>query len=144
MQSFKYVIYVQCEVECVHNNIVFVHQTFVRYIYMYKVNVFSFLLQSTPVGSLQTGQEIVVSPNRDRHPSAFKVLLTFSSRFFSLSLLKHEEKKPKHGRSLYLFVIRVNRMDTRLISEKIKDRILTTTLIQTVYLAETNHSKGNE
>lgn len=33
-------------------------------------------------------------------------------------------------------------MDTRLISEKIKDRILTTTLIQTVYLAETNHSNG--
>lgn len=29
---------------------------------------------STPVGSLQTGQEIVVSPNRDRHPSAFKVV----------------------------------------------------------------------
>ncbi|KAL6436915.1 hypothetical protein ACFW04_004927 [Cataglyphis niger] len=27
---------------------------------------------STPVGSLQTGQEIVVSPNRDRHPAAYK------------------------------------------------------------------------
>ncbi|XP_072746578.1 casein kinase I isoform X5 [Anoplolepis gracilipes] len=27
---------------------------------------------STPVGSLQTGQEIVVSPNRDRHPTAYK------------------------------------------------------------------------
>ncbi|XP_018343549.1 PREDICTED: casein kinase I isoform X3 [Trachymyrmex septentrionalis] len=29
---------------------------------------------STPVGSLQTGQEIVVSPNRDRHPAAYKVV----------------------------------------------------------------------
>ncbi|XP_029165569.1 casein kinase I isoform X1 [Nylanderia fulva] len=29
---------------------------------------------STPVGSLQTGQEIVVSPNRDRHPTAYKDL----------------------------------------------------------------------
>ncbi|XP_029165572.1 casein kinase I isoform X4 [Nylanderia fulva] len=29
---------------------------------------------STPVGSLQTGQEIVVSPNRDRHPTAYKVV----------------------------------------------------------------------
>ncbi|KAL6436910.1 hypothetical protein ACFW04_004927 [Cataglyphis niger] len=28
--------------------------------------------KSTPVGSLQTGQEIVVSPNRDRHPAAYK------------------------------------------------------------------------
>ncbi|EZA50374.1 Casein kinase I isoform gamma-3 [Ooceraea biroi] len=27
---------------------------------------------STPIGSLQTGQEIVVSPNRDRHPAAYK------------------------------------------------------------------------
>ncbi|XP_015592274.1 casein kinase I isoform X3 [Cephus cinctus] len=27
---------------------------------------------STPVGSLQTGHEIVVSPNRDRHPTAYK------------------------------------------------------------------------
>lgn len=33
-------------------------------------------------------------------------------------------------------------MDTRLISEKIKDRILTTTLIQTVYFEEKNHSNG--
>ncbi|XP_018301183.1 casein kinase I isoform X2 [Mycetomoellerius zeteki] len=30
--------------------------------------------KSTPVGSLQTGQEIVVSPNRDRHPAAYKVV----------------------------------------------------------------------
>jgi len=29
---------------------------------------------STPVGSLQTGHEIVVSPNRDRHPTANKVV----------------------------------------------------------------------
>ncbi|XP_011345196.1 casein kinase I isoform X5 [Ooceraea biroi] len=29
---------------------------------------------STPIGSLQTGQEIVVSPNRDRHPAAYKVV----------------------------------------------------------------------
>ncbi|XP_054287377.1 casein kinase I isoform X7 [Macrosteles quadrilineatus] len=29
---------------------------------------------STPVGSLQTGHEIVVSPNRDRHPTASKVV----------------------------------------------------------------------
>jgi hypothetical protein len=35
------------------------------------VVVFGF--QSTPVGSLQTGHEIVVSPNRDRHPTANKV-----------------------------------------------------------------------
>ncbi|XP_035718555.1 casein kinase I-like isoform X11 [Vespa mandarinia] len=27
---------------------------------------------STPVGSLQTGHEIVVSPNRDRHPTTYK------------------------------------------------------------------------
>ncbi|XP_046822632.1 casein kinase I isoform X19 [Vespa crabro] len=27
---------------------------------------------STPVGSLQTGHEIVVSPNRDRHPATYK------------------------------------------------------------------------
>ncbi|KAJ4441078.1 hypothetical protein ANN_10928 [Periplaneta americana] len=31
------------------------------------------LSSSTPVGSLQTGHEIVVSPNRDRHPTANKV-----------------------------------------------------------------------
>jgi len=35
----------------------------------------------------------------------------------------------------YLFVIQVNRMDTRLISERMKDRILTTALIQIVWLA---------
>lgn len=29
---------------------------------------------STPVGSLQTGHEIVVSPNRDRHPTTYKVV----------------------------------------------------------------------
>lgn len=29
---------------------------------------------STPVGSLQTGHEIVVSPNRDRHPATYKVV----------------------------------------------------------------------
>ncbi|KAH0955449.1 hypothetical protein HN011_007246 [Eciton burchellii] len=29
---------------------------------------------STPIGSLQTGQEIIVSPNRDRHPTAYKVV----------------------------------------------------------------------
>ncbi|XP_046822615.1 casein kinase I isoform X4 [Vespa crabro] len=28
--------------------------------------------KSTPVGSLQTGHEIVVSPNRDRHPATYK------------------------------------------------------------------------
>ncbi|CAG5101127.1 Similar to Csnk1g3: Casein kinase I isoform gamma-3 (Rattus norvegicus) [Cotesia congregata] len=28
--------------------------------------------QSTPVGSMQTGHEIVVSPNRDRHPTTYK------------------------------------------------------------------------
>ncbi|XP_074095323.1 casein kinase I gish isoform X3 [Cotesia typhae] len=29
---------------------------------------------STPVGSMQTGHEIVVSPNRDRHPTTYKVV----------------------------------------------------------------------
>ncbi|XP_011302567.1 casein kinase I isoform gamma-3 isoform X3 [Fopius arisanus] len=29
---------------------------------------------STPVGSMQTGHEIVMSPNRDRHPGAYKVV----------------------------------------------------------------------
>ncbi|XP_011497827.1 PREDICTED: casein kinase I isoform gamma-3 isoform X8 [Ceratosolen solmsi marchali] len=29
---------------------------------------------STPVGSLQTGHEILVSPNRDRHPANYKVV----------------------------------------------------------------------
>ncbi|XP_023287959.1 casein kinase I, partial [Orussus abietinus] len=28
--------------------------------------------KSTPVGSLQTGHEIIVSPNRDRHPATYK------------------------------------------------------------------------
>ncbi|XP_044574878.1 casein kinase I isoform X7 [Cotesia glomerata] len=30
--------------------------------------------KSTPVGSMQTGHEIVVSPNRDRHPTTYKVV----------------------------------------------------------------------
>ncbi|KAK0174033.1 hypothetical protein PV328_007151 [Microctonus aethiopoides] len=29
---------------------------------------------STPVGSMQTGHEVIVSPNRDRHPTAYKVV----------------------------------------------------------------------
>ncbi|KAK0085068.1 hypothetical protein PV325_005848 [Microctonus aethiopoides] len=28
--------------------------------------------KSTPVGSMQTGHEVIVSPNRDRHPTAYK------------------------------------------------------------------------
>lgn len=31
--------------------------------------------QSTPVGSIQTGHEVVVSPNRDRHATTNKVIL---------------------------------------------------------------------
>lgn len=33
-----------------------------------------FLLQSTPVGSLQTAHEVIVSPNRDRHTTTYKVI----------------------------------------------------------------------
>lgn len=40
------------------------------------INVWLFVLQSTPVGSLQTGHEMVVSPNRDRHPTASKVYIS--------------------------------------------------------------------
>lgn len=36
----------------------------------------SFPFQSTPVGSIQTGHEVVVSPNRDRHAAANKVNLS--------------------------------------------------------------------
>lgn len=36
-------------------------------------NDFQFNFQSTPVGSLQTGHEMVVSPNRDRNPQFHKV-----------------------------------------------------------------------
>lgn len=56
--------------------------------------MFSLSLQSTPVGSLQTGQEIVVSPNRDRHPAAYKVFLVFY-RFFSLFFFSFLFSKPK-------------------------------------------------
>lgn len=35
--------------------------------------IFVFRFQSTPVGSLQTGQEIIVSPNRDRHPYKVRI-----------------------------------------------------------------------
>lgn len=43
--------------------------------------------QSTPVGSLQTGHEVVVSPNRDRHQSTNRVsndffFVIFVSFFF--------------------------------------------------------------
>lgn len=37
-----------------------------------------FSFQSTPVGSLQTGQEVIVSPNRERHQPANKVTICVS------------------------------------------------------------------
>lgn len=42
-----------------------------------------FTPQSTPVGSLQTGHEVVVSPNRDRHQSTNRV-----SKFVFLPRIK--------------------------------------------------------
>lgn len=38
--------------------------------------IYIFPLQSTPVGSIQTGHEVVVSPNRDRHTAANKVIFS--------------------------------------------------------------------
>ena len=63
--------------------------------------IFVFRLQSTPVGSLQTGQEIIVSPNRDRHPYKVRVRFYFDILFFLFSLslslppLSFETNKPK-------------------------------------------------
>lgn len=39
-------------------------------------NVLCIWLQSTPVGSIQTGHEIVVSPNRDSHQPFHKVIIS--------------------------------------------------------------------
>lgn len=41
--------------------------------------------QSTPVGSLQTGHEVVVSPNRDKHTPANKVKTSFLARILTCS-----------------------------------------------------------
>lgn len=38
--------------------------------------------QSTPIGSMQTGQDVVVSPNRDKHATANKVKTSFFSKMF--------------------------------------------------------------
>lgn len=45
-------------------------------------------LQSTPVGSLQTGHEVVVSPNRDKHTPANKVKKSFFKRLITCSLFQ--------------------------------------------------------
>lgn len=46
--------------------------------------------QSTPVGSLQTGHEVIVSPNRDKHTPANKVKEpSLLSKLFTCSFWRH-------------------------------------------------------
>lgn len=47
--------------------------------------------QSTPIGSMQTGQDVVVSPNRDKHATANKVKTSFFSKMFKCWWKKMEE-----------------------------------------------------
>jgi len=41
--------------------------------------------QSTPVGSLQTGHEVIISPNKDRHNVTAKVKYTINNVVLSQS-----------------------------------------------------------
>lgn len=55
----------------------------------------SLLLQSTPVGSLQTGHEVIISPNKDRHNITGKVMYTmFSQIIFISSSWNHTQRWP--------------------------------------------------
>lgn len=73
-------------------------------------------LQSTPVGSLQTGHEVVVSPNRDRHQSTNRVSNQFFSlivwdyllllyKFASLLKISFYWKKTRKRRKIYIKIV---------------------------------------
>jgi Casein kinase 1 gamma C terminal len=71
--------------------------------YLFSASFFS-IRQSTPVGSIQTGHEVIVSPNRDRHtPANNKVIEKENLQVIVIAQSKYEIRFMKFIGFSFLF-----------------------------------------
>lgn len=71
VEYYRQLLFFSCHQVCYTKFIIYVYTPGNNTLFCNVIFVFRF--QSTPVGSLQTGQEIIVSPNRDRHPYKVRI-----------------------------------------------------------------------